>query len=94
MTTQDVSDRRNLDGTYRLTVDQAFRLLARASHTTNRKRRDIAADLPRQAPRSNRLQQTRPAADNDAVHLSHAVVHPVLGKGFLLQRRSVEGAST
>ena len=67
---------------YRLTVEQAFRLLARASHTTNRKRRDIAAELTRQAPRSNRLQQTRPAADNDAVHLSHAVVHPVLDGGF------------
>ena len=45
LTTQDVSDRRNLDGTYRLTVDQAFRLLARASHTTNRKRPDIAAEF-------------------------------------------------
>jgi hypothetical protein len=94
LTTQDVSDRRNLDGTYRLTVDQAFPLLARASHTTNRNRRDIAEELTRQAPRSNRLQQTRPAADSDAVHLSHALVHPVLGRGFLLQRRSVEGVST
>jgi ANTAR domain len=36
---------------YQLTVEQAFRLLARASHTTNRKRRDIAEELPRQAPR-------------------------------------------
>ena len=39
---------------YRLTVDQAFRLLARARHTTNRKRRDIAEELTRQAPRSSR----------------------------------------
>jgi ANTAR domain len=67
---------------YRLTVDPAFRLLARASHTTNRKLRDIAEELTSPAPcRSDRLQQTRPAAAGDAVHLSHAVVHPVSVEG-------------
>jgi hypothetical protein len=50
--------------------DQALRLLARASHTTNRKLRDIAEELTSPAPcGSNRLQQTRPAAASDAVHV-------------------------
>jgi ANTAR domain len=41
---------------YRLTVDQAFRLLARANHTLNRKLRDIAEELSRPTRyRSNRL---------------------------------------
>lgn len=54
---------------YRLTVDQAFRLLARASHTTNRKLRDIAEELTRPAPcRSSGHSRQGPAAASDAVH--------------------------
>ena len=56
MTSQDVSDRRNLDGTVSVKRRPSFRLLARASHTPNRKLRDIAEELTRLAPcRSNRV---------------------------------------
>ncbi|HEY6688471.1 MAG TPA: hypothetical protein VI094_19935 [Propionibacteriaceae bacterium] len=56
MTGQDVSDRRNFDGTVSANLDRTFQLLARASQTTNRKLRDIAEELTRPAP----YRSTRP----------------------------------
>ena len=73
MTSQDVSDLRNLMERYKLTAGHAFRLLARASQTTNRKLRDIAEELTQtRALAGPTRHRDRPAS---------ARCHPVLVEG-------------
>jgi ANTAR domain len=73
LTSQDVSDLRNLMERYKLTAGHAFRLLARASQTTNRKLSDIAEELTQ-----TRALPVQPATETGP---ASARCHPVLVEG-------------